>query len=224
MSTPSVKVFLGCAISLATILLVSGSNVRLPGDHTGFSPEQPINYSHRLHAGELGIDCLYCHYGAQTSAVAGIPPASICMNCHQVVTAAWNDVLREKELAAEEKREPRPIVSTELKKLYDALGLDDELKPGAREPRPIEWVRVHDLPDFVYFDHRAHVSRGVECQTCHGPVESMERMRQEFSLSMGWCIDCHRVNSPDGAGALPPRAGHPRVDRHVTTDCASCHF
>jgi len=225
MFTLIVKIFVGCAGVLGLVFLISGTDVHLPGDHTGFSPEQPIAYSHALHAGELGIDCLYCHYGARSSPVAGIPPASVCMNCHKAVTARWDDVLQEKALAKQEGREPRRIISPELRKLYDALGLDDNLEPRPGvEPRPIQWVRVHDLPDYVAFDHRVHVARGVECQTCHGPVETMERIRQESSLSMGWCIECHRINSPQGEGALPPGLGHPRVNPHVTTDCAACHY
>lgn len=202
--------------------IVASSDAHFVGNHQGYEPAQPIAFSHRLHAGELAIDCLYCHYGAERSRHAGIPPARLCMNCHAQVTAARDSVLREEEVAKAEGREARPIVSPELAKLYDALGLDSERKRDPRrEERPIEWVRVHNLPDFVYFDHRVHVAREIACETCHGPVQSMERIRQESSLAMGFCIQCHRTNAAEPGGfAAPPNP----PGEHVSTDCASCHF
>ena len=184
--------------------------VRGVGDHTGFAPAQPIAFSHRLHAGEMQIACLYCHAGAERSRHAGIPEASLCMNCHRVVTAPRDAMAQELLRAQAEQREPRPVVSAKLAKLYRALGLDDRLAPDpSLAPRPVAWTRVHDLPDFVHFDHRPHVLGGVACETCHGPVQSMERVRQERDLSMGWCVDCHRAN----------RAATP-----AATDCVTCHF
>jgi hypothetical protein len=212
------------SFACGAIVIALEANVRSFGNQQGYSPPQPIAYSHRLHAGELQIDCQYCHYGAQSSRHAGVPSASICMNCHRTVTASYDVMLAEKQLAESEHREPRRIVSAELHKLYDALALDDELKPlPGRQARPIEWQRVHQLADFAYFDHRAHVTRGVTCQSCHGPVQAMERVRQENALSMGWCIDCHRASSPDLAAA-PGAIGGARLDHHVSTDCSSCHF
>lgn len=212
------------AFGFGALVIALDHGLRLPGDHSGYSPEQPIAYSHRMHAGELQIPCLYCHYGAPQSRHAGIPSASICMNCHTTVTAGFDAVLAEREKAAEEQREPRPIVSDELRKLYDALALDENLQPiPGREPRPIPWARVNALSDFVYFDHRAHVTRGVACETCHGPVHAMERVRQESSFTMGWCIQCHRASSADAAVA-PGAPGGARTDPHVSTDCVSCHF
>jgi hypothetical protein len=218
-------IFLACALLIALFALVPTVSVRLPGNDIGYEPSQPIAYSHRVHAGELGIDCQYCHYAAESSPVAGVPPASVCMNCHTEVTASKNAKDAEKLAAGMEQREPRPIISPELHKLYEALGLDDERKPiPGRTPQPIRWARVHDLPDFAVFDHRVHVARGVACQACHGPVETMERVRQISSLSMGWCIDCHRVNAKDGTGAIDPVLGHSRHPDHVTIDCSACHF
>lgn len=199
---------------VAATLLPDIGSARLPGNDVGYEPQQPIAFSHRLHAGELGIDCQYCHSGADKSRHAGIPAARTCMNCHQSVTAPMGAVREEDELATKEGRSPRRIVSSEIRKIYDALGLDDELKPGG-EQRPIEWIKVHNLPDFVYFDHRAHVQAGVACQQCHGPVETMERVRQVETLSMGWCVNCHRDSA---AGGINGKIVQP------STDCAACHY
>ena len=216
MSPLLIKIVLSCAVLLGLVVVADSTHLRLPGDDQGYEPAQPLAYSHRLHAGELRIPCLYCHYGAARSRHAGVPSASICMNCHGSVTAGLDAVLQERELAEAEQREPARVVSAELRRLYDVFALDEELLPiPGVEPGRIEWVRVHDLPDFVYFDHRVHVARGVACESCHGPVQSMERVRQVSSLSMGWCIDCHRAN--------PARSGGP-VEEHVSTDCAACHF
>ncbi len=213
-----VAAFALCALALGLAAVIAESDVRPIGLHTGYEPVQPVRYSHRLHAGELGMDCLACHVGAETSRHAGIPGADVCMGCHAQVTAGFDAVLAEREAAEAEGREPRRIVSAELRKLYDAVGLDAELRPDpARTPQPIAWLRVHDLPDFVYFDHRPHVARGLACQQCHGPVQTMERVRQFADLSMGWCVNCHRQSAADAAA---PGAAAP----HVSTDCARCHF
>jgi hypothetical protein len=156
---------LGCVFSVALLGLRAGA-VRLPGDHSGYEPAQPIAYSHRLHAGELRIDCQYCHSNATQSRHAGIPAASVCMNCHAVVSASAGAQRAEDEAAIQEGRKPRRLVAAEIGKLYAALGLGNDGKPDpAGEAVPIAWTRVHNLPDFVYFDHRAHVSAGVTCQT-----------------------------------------------------------
>jgi len=190
--------------------------IRLPGIQRGYEPEQPIRFSHRLHAGEMQISCQYCHSGAERSRHAGIPAASVCMNCHRFVTAPLGAVRAEDELAAKENRPPRRVIAPELRKLYDALGLDDDLRRDPAKPqRPIAWVKVHNLPDFAYFDHRPHVAAGVACQTCHGPVETMERMRQVADLTMGWCVNCHRDANRTGI------AGHPV---YASIDCAVCHY
>ena len=191
------------------------ADLRLPGHNQGYEPNQPIAYSHRLHAGELGIDCLYCHSGAERSQYAGIPAAEVCMNCHQFITASRSAVRAEEVLAESEGRAPGRVVSAELGKLYASFGLGTDLQPDPElEPKPLEWVRVHDLPDFVVFDHRPHVLAGVACQKCHGPVETMVSMRQFSSLSMGWCVNCHR--DPHGAGAVV-------ADLQATIDCSACH-
>ncbi len=213
------KLFALSTLVLGGSTILATSELRLPGNHQGYEPEQPIAYSHRLHAGELGIDCLYCHYGATRGRHAGIPSGSVCMNCHRSVTDGWAAVQTEKQRAEEAGEEPVRTVSPELRKLYDAMGLNEDLRQVA-EPVPIPWERVHHLPDFVYFDHSVHVARGVACQTCHGPVQGMERVRQEASLSMGWCLDCHRENEATPTGLVPDPDAHP----HVTTDCVNCHL
>ncbi len=190
---------------------------RLPGDNQGYAPEQPIAYSHRLHAGELQIDCQYCHFAADRSRNAGIPPGNVCMNCHVFVTSSFGAYREEDRIAKEEGRKPRPVVSDDLQTLYDHMGLGpDLLTPDPEKtPTPIEWVRVHKLADFVFFDHSRHVLAGVICQECHGPVESMERVRQFSDLTMGWCVNCHRKVNEEGVSGK-------RVE--ASTDCGACHF
>jgi hypothetical protein len=198
-------------------VLLAGSMVRLrlPGNQQGYAPEQPIAFSHRLHADELQIHCQYCHSAAGESRHAGFPSGEACMRCHKFVTAPFDALQAESRLADAEKRKPKIVVSAELKKLYDAMGLDERLQPGAANEKPLTWVRVHDLPDFVYFDHRAHVRAGVTCQHCHGPVESMQTVEQFSTLSMGWCVNCHRDAAAHG---VQGKSVNPSLD------CAACHF
>ena len=131
----------------------------------GYRPVQPIPYSHKLHAGDLGIDCRYCHNTVESTAQASLPPTQTCMNCH-------NTIRRDSQL---------------LTPLYDSY----------QSGKPIPWVRVHDLPDYVYFNHSAHVSRGVSCVSCHGRIDRMEVVYQAKPLSMGWCLECHRHPEPN---------------------------
>ncbi len=211
----TIVLLIGAVFCLATLVPRLGA-FHLPGNHQGYAPDQPIEFSHRLHAGELLIDCKYCHHGAEISRHAGFPASSVCMNCHSIVTDTLGSLRAEDELAKEEDRKPRRMVSAELQKLYDTLGLDSEMKPKAGQtPAPIEWIKVHNLPDFVYFNHSVHISANVACERCHGAIETMERVRQVESLSMGWCVNCHRtVNSLGVAGNT--------VD--ASLDCAACHY
>ena len=205
----------GIAMSLLALAAAS-RNFHLPGNQQGYEPEQPIAFSHRLHAGEMAIDCLYCHSAADKSRHAAVPAVSVCMNCHKFVTATLGAIQAEDKLAKKEERKPNPIVSTELAKIYQALGLDEKIERDPSLPtQPIQWIKIHDLPDFVYFDHRSHVTAGVECQTCHGNVESMERVRQVESLSMGWCVNCHRQANEIGVNGKPVQA---------SLDCSTCHY
>jgi hypothetical protein len=226
------------AVGLVLTALTAAPNlasIHLPGNQAGYEPVQPIAFSHRLHAGELQVQCLYCHSGAERSRHAGIPAASTCMNCHRFVTATRGAVRAEDELAQQEKRSPQRIVSPELRKLYDSLALDEKLQRDPKKAlQPIAWTKVYTLPDFVYFDHRPHVNAGVACQSCHGPVETMERVRQIGDLSMGWCVNCHRSvdrTGIDGKGNFtsapaPAFAGTKPATRRVyaSTDCSTCHY
>jgi hypothetical protein len=218
MNNRVLTVFLSVGLSLGVIVFFgSYSNTfRFPGNHEGYEPIQPIAYSHRLHAGELGIACLHCHSAAERSRYAAIPSANICMNCHRFVTAPFVEVKAEDDRASNEKRKPERIISPEIKKIYHALALDDDLKPDPQKrTKPIEWIRIHNLPDFVYFNHSAHVNAAVDCQTCHGPVETMERVRQVSDLSMGWCVNCHRDVNANGVKGRTV---------YASTDCSTCHY
>jgi hypothetical protein len=209
------------ALALGGSTIVASARLRLPGDHSGYEPEQPIAFSHRLHAGDLALDCRFCHAAAEHSRHAGVPSASVCMKCHALVTDGFDRVLEERARAEAAGEEPRRTISPELAKLYDYQGLGDDIEPDAgRAPRAIPWQRVHQVPDFVHFDHSVHVAGGVACETCHGPVQSMERVRQEHSLSMGWCVACHRAS-----GATPTCvAPDPEARPHASTDCVTCHL
>jgi hypothetical protein len=193
------------AAAFAASLVTLASAWRSPGNNQGYEPVQPIAFSHKLHAGEMQISCMYCHGGAETSRYAGIPALNVCMNCHKNVTAS----------SSAQKRTP-PVESQELRKLYDALALDKKLNPIAgRLAGPIAWQKVHSLPDFVYFDHRAHITAAVPCQRCHGPVESMVVVQQFETLSMGWCVNCHRDVNRTGIAGKPV---------HASIDCVTCHY
>lgn len=211
-----VATFLAVGVIFGFVILVTQvSAFRLPGNHQGYEPVQPIAFSHRLHAGELKVSCLYCHGAAEREAQAGIPAAELCMNCHKTVTAPLRMVREEENRAKEEGRPVRPVVSPELAKLYDSLGMDaTPARVEGKPVQPIAWERIHTLPAFARFDHRSHVRVGVECQTCHGPVESMERVRQDQTLLMGWCVNCHRETGQTGVARRP-------VDPSL--DCAACH-
>lgn len=132
---------------------------------TGYAPEQPIHYSHKLHAGDLGIDCRYCHANIERSQEAMIPPTQACMGCHAVV----------------KKDSPK------------LAALRDSWSTG----KPVEWVRVHRVADYVYFDHSVHLAAGVGCVTCHGRIDQMEVVRQDQPLNMAWCLECHRNPNPN---------------------------
>ena len=155
------------------------------GVDQGYEPVQPIHYSHRIHAGENGIDCKYCHSAARVGKHSNIPSLNVCMNCHKNISEVAETTATEEYSKA--------FYDGEIAKLYDAVGWDKSLQKYTGKTKPVKWVRIHNLPDHVYFNHSQHVTvAGVECQTCHGPVEEMEIMKQHAPLTMGWCINCHR--------------------------------
>lgn len=196
------------AAALAAAFLVAGAGYYLSPEYTdvGYRPVQPVAYSHRLHAGELGIDCRYCHATVERGPVALVPPTKVCMNCHHVV------------------RRDSPALAA--------------IRESASSGRPMRWVRVHDLPGFVYFDHRPHLAAGVGCASCHGRVDQMEVVEQARSLSMAWCLDCHQDPDPHlrpeealtAMDWVPPRnqadlAAEIRARRNLRPplDCTGCH-
>ncbi len=165
-----------------------------------YQPEQPIYYSHKVHAGVNQISCLYCHGGAQDSKHANIPSVNVCMNCHMAVNKYEGEPL----MTAEGKSVNG---TAEIQKLYAYAGWDpaakaykpdnngDGIPDGAK---PIEWIRIHNLPDHVYFNHSQHVKVGKQqCQTCHGNIQDMGEVYQFSDLSMGWCVNCHRETKVD---------------------------
>lgn len=157
------------------------------GVDQGYAPIQPIHYSHRIHAGENKIECKYCHSSARVSKHSGIPSLNVCMNCHKSIYEVAEETLEEG------KQEYGVDYNKEIKKLYAAVGWDEENQKYTGESQPVEWIRIHNLPDFAYFNHsQHHIVGGIQCQECHGPVEEMEIMYQYSSLTMGWCINCHR--------------------------------
>lgn len=159
---------------------------------SGYEPTQPILFSHQLHAGTLQIDCIYCHSGATSGAQALVPSVSTCMNCH---------------------REVQPKNS------------QGQLKPGIatllgywERSEPIRWNKVHDLADFVYFDHSRHLAAGLTCQECHGPVETMEHIRREHGMKMNWCLGCHKQTPID---TIP--TSEATLATRAPINCSTCH-
>ena len=170
---------------------------------------QPVPYSHRLHAGQLGIDCRYCHVGVERSPVAMVPPTQTCMNCHSVI-------------------------KTDSKRLQ---AIRDSWATG----KAVEWVQIHKLPDYAYFDHSVHVTGGVGCVECHGRVDQMDQVQQKKPLSMGWCLECHRdvkenktasihirpadveVTKMDWDGKKDPKAVYRRDQLNPPENCSGCH-
>ncbi len=180
-------------IALAAILLfmVGGYYVFQGAQGLGrtkdYQPEQPIYYSHTVHAGINQVNCLYCHGGAQDSKHANIPSVNVCMNCHMGI----NEYAKGPKLYREDGTEVDG--TAEIQKLYQYAGWDPAAKKYTGQGKPIEWIRIHNLPDHVYFNHSQHVKAGQQqCQTCHGEIQKMDEVYQFSDLSMGWCVNCHR--------------------------------
>ncbi len=161
------------------------------GRMKNYQPEQPIYYSHKVHAGTNQINCLYCHSGAQDSKFSNIPSVNVCMNCHMAVKEYGGE-----KLVREDGREVNG--TAEIKKLYAYAGWNPEKKAYDKPGTPIQWIKIHNLPDHVYFNHSQHIKVGKQqCQTCHGPIQEMGEVKQFAELSMGWCINCHRETKVD---------------------------
>ena len=200
------------------------------GVDQGYAPVQPIHYSHRIHAGDNEIDCKYCHSSARVSKTSGIPSLNVCMNCHKSISEVAVETL------AEGKNEYGVNYNNEIKKLYTAVGWDEASQSYTGETKPVEWVRIHNLPDFAYFNHSQHVSvAGVECQKCHGTVEEMEVMEQFAPLTMGWCINCHRETNVKVEGNAYYEKIHEQLSKKYGVDkltaaqmggleCGKCHY
>jgi mono/diheme cytochrome c family protein len=183
------------------------------GVQQDYQPKQPIAFSHKLHAGAYEINCKYCHTGVMKGKQANIPSPNICMNCHTQI-----------------KQE-----SPEIQKIYSAIGYDVKTASYSGKQKPIEWVRVHNLPDLAYFNHAQHVNvGGIECQTCHGPIEEMEVVKQYSLLTMGWCIDCHRKTEIKTEGNdyynklnelhMSAKKSKMKVEDIGGLECAKCHY
>ncbi|MCR5860724.1 c-type cytochrome [Flavobacterium sp. J372] len=200
------------------------------GVDQGYEPIQPIHFSHKIHAGDNGIDCKYCHSSARVSKHSGIPSLNVCMNCHKNISEFAGD---KDSTYVEYSKE---FYTGEIKKLYAAVGWDPAAQKYTGKQRPVKWVRIHNLPDFVYFNHAQHVSvAGVECQTCHGPVETFEVMKQHSPLTMGWCINCHRETDVKVEGNDYYKKIHDELAKKYGvqkltaanmggTECGKCHY
>ncbi len=190
------------------------------GVTTNYQPAQPIAFSHEIHAGINGVDCNYCHTSARHSKHSGIPSANVCMNCHTYIS------------------EGSKYGTKEIAKIYEAVGFDPDSRQYIEgyEQKPIEWVRIHNLPDHAYFNHSQHVvAGGLECQECHGPVEEMEVLYQYSELTMGWCIECHRETEVKMEGNnyythLHDQLKEKYKGKPITVDmiggieCGKCHY
>lgn len=161
------------------------------GRMKNYEPVQPIYYSHKVHAGTNQINCLYCHGGAWESKQASIPSVNVCMNCHTTITSYTGaDIYKEDGTKVDG--------TAEIQKIYAAAGYDPAKKQYVNDGKAVEWVKIHNLPDHVYFNHSQHVRTGkVQCQTCHGEVTNMHEVKQVAELSMAWCVNCHRETKVD---------------------------
>ena len=198
------------------------------GVDQGYAPVQPIHYSHKIHAGDNKIDCNFCHSSARKSKTSGIPSLNVCMNCHKNISEVAPETA-----TAEHSKE---FYDGEIAKLYDAVGWDVDNQAYTGETKPVKWVRIHNLPDFAYFNHSQHVTvAGVDCQTCHGPVEEMEVMEQYAPLTMGWCINCHRDTNVDLKGNEYYEKIHDELSKKYGKEkltiaemggleCGKCHY
>lgn len=212
-------------IAVVLVILVFWGSVKgwnslaTVGVYTDYAPEQPIKFSHKLHVGQNGISCVYCHSGAEKSRHANIPSPNVCMNCHKYVQQG-------------------PVYGKEeIAKIYAALDYDPNTGVYGPNPKPIQWIQVHNLPDLAYFNHAQHVTvGGLDCVACHGEVKDMDVVKQVSPLTMGWCIDCHRTTEVktesneyytelhDKLKAKYGAEAKITVDKIGGLECARCHY
>ncbi|WP_405563578.1 cytochrome c3 family protein [Polaribacter sp. Asnod6-C07] len=202
------------------------------GVNEGYMPLQPIAFSHKIHAGDNKIECQYCHTSAKHSRHSGIPSVNVCMNCHKNISEVAEGTQVEWDGMTYGKAE----LDKEIAKVYDAAGWDADALEYTGETKPVKWVRIHNLPDFVYYNHSQHVTvAGLECQKCHGPVEEYDEMRQFSPLTMGWCIDCHKETKVDLKGNEYYAKIHDELAKKYNVDqvtiaqlggkeCGKCHY
>ena len=208
------------------------------GRNKNYQPEQPIFFSHKIHAGLNQISCLLCHGNAWEGKQASIPSLNMCMNCH----AAINEYKGERLFR---ENNVRVDPNEEIQKLYAHTGYDPKTGKYTKLSSPVEWIKIHNLPDHVFFSHAQHVRAGkVQCQTCHGPIQEMDEVKQFADLSMGWCINCHRTTKVDFANSVTGNAGNKfysiykkfsgelksgkidsvTVEQIGGTECQKCHY
>jgi mono/diheme cytochrome c family protein len=197
------------------------------GVDQGYQPVQPIHFSHKIHAGDNKIDCKYCHSSARVSKTSGIPSLNVCMNCHKSIYEYNGETTAEYD---------KTFYDEEIKRLYAAVGWDDANQEYTGDTQAVKWIRIHNLPDFAYFNHSQHVTvAGIECQTCHGPVEEMEILYQHAPLTMGWCLNCHKETNVQVADNAYYEKIHDQLSKKYGVDqltvaqmggleCGKCHY
>ena len=228
----------------AVVLFIVGGYMTIQaaiglGRNKGYQPEQPIFYSHKVHAGVNQVSCLYCHSGAYEGKHANVPSVNVCMNCHMAINEYSST---SEKLYREDGTEVNG--TAEIQKIYAAAGYDPKTKKYSGKEKPVEWVKIHNLPDHVYFNHSQHTRAGkVQCQTCHGPIQEMPEVKQFADLSMGWCINCHReskvnfYNAETGEGnkfysiyekfhndLKNKKVDSVTVEMIGGTECQKCHY
>lgn len=220
------------------------------GVYKGYQPEQPIHFSHKIHAGENKIDCQMCHTGAKYGKVSEIPSMNVCMNCHRMISEYNGKYM--------EPGKDKAFYDGEIQKIYAATGWDPSKQMYTGKTKPVEWVRIHNMPDFVYFNHSQHVVAGEQaiinsynkknpndqidtvCKACHGKVDTMNVVQMANDFTMGWCIECHRTTEVDMnngynkeyfknlhdklAKQYPASGGKVTVDAIGGLECGKCHY
>jgi len=228
--------FLKIASTIILLFLIAYfgfSGLLTVGVDQEYQPVQPIAFSHKIHAGANKVDCQYCHSSAKHSKTSGIPSVNVCMNCHKNISeVAEGTVVK----LGEGRVLTKEALDKEIQKIYDAVGWDAENLKYTGETKPVKWVRIHNLPDFAYFNHSQHVTvAGVKCQKCHGPVEEMDELYQYAPLTMGWCIDCHKETEVNVKGNGYYKKIHEQLSKKYGVEkvtiaqlggkeCGKCHY